>query len=185
MASPITFRSTLNVKAVLDSPAFRPPAAPSSLLPGPTAELRSAMARFGDGIDHTEQRSAVVALIDEFDLATITAIATRRTASHLTGPTLDAVSQIADTVPTEVLLDALGEALTMANRCATSVASRLWLAVRIATQSASVAGPDITEGTVVTLDLVESGLEFVFGAHCCPGRELAEAIVAGVQYSSP
>lgn len=52
--------------------------------------------------------------------------------------------------------------------------------LRIATRATRVADTDVPQGAVVTLDLAESGFEFGLGAHHCPGRPLAEAIVTGI-----
>ena len=57
--------------------------------------------------------------------------------------------------------------------------------VRQATVDSVLLGNDgskfaVTAGEVVTVDLEAEGLEFGAGHHGCPGREAAEAIVAGI-----
>lgn len=52
--------------------------------------------------------------------------------------------------------------------------------LRVATSATRVADTDVCQGALVTLDLAESGFEYGLGAHMCPGRSLAEAIVAGI-----
>ena len=205
------------------------------------------MARFtDDGEVHAERRKAMVELIDSFDPAEVANLAERRASARLRGKTVEAVSDVAYTVPTEALLDALGaghdstehvrdvglivaaigrgqpsDAFTDAaverlsgrfvthpcgpvavlsmlyqNHDATAALlietidaaghartrrSAVTRTARIAVCSTRVADTDVAQGTTVTLDLAESGFEYGFGAHQCPGRALGEAIVHGIQ----
>jgi hypothetical protein len=52
--------------------------------------------------------------------------------------------------------------------------------VRVADGDTTVAGAGVAAGTVVTLDLEASALEFGAGPHRCPGRAVAEGLAAGV-----
>lgn len=51
---------------------------------------------------------------------------------------------------------------------------------RIALAATTVEGTDVSAGEVVTLDLESAELEFGAGPHACPGRAIAERIVAGI-----
>jgi hypothetical protein len=52
--------------------------------------------------------------------------------------------------------------------------------LRSAATDTDVAGTPVAAGALVALDLDATGLELGAGPHRCPGREVAEAIVAGV-----
>ncbi len=203
------------------------------------------MARFAHGEDHPQRRAQVVELIDSLDPDAITRLATATTNARLSGQRVDVMRGIADVVPTETLLAALGggDASAMCVRDVALLAavigrghpsdrtsddaverlSRQFAAhpsgsvavlsmlyqnhdataallietldadthgrprrsavtrtLRIATSATRVAGTDVAQGAVVTLDLAESGFEYGLGAHRCPGRPLAEAIVTGI-----
>ena len=57
----------------------------------------------------TRSAAQVVELIDSFDTAAITRLATATTAARLRGERVDVVRGLADVVPTETLLEALGD----------------------------------------------------------------------------
>ncbi len=52
--------------------------------------------------------------------------------------------------------------------------------LRVAVTDVVVADRQVPEGAEVVLDLAESGFQFGFGSHQCPGRQLAESIVDGI-----
>lgn len=58
--------------------------------------------------------------------------------------------------------------------------SALSATVRVALERTTIDGHDVAPGDEVRLDLESSGLEFGAGPHHCPGRAIAEAIVAGM-----
>jgi cytochrome P450 len=56
---------------------------------------------------------------------------------------------------------------------------------RVATAAADVGGRRVAAGATVVLDLVAADLEFGAGPHRCPGRDVAEAIAAGIVSVAP
>ena len=75
------------------------------LPPGPTRELRRAMARFCDGAAHAAARGRVVDVVDELDEERVAAIARRRTRSLIATGRTEAVPAL---VPAGSLAEVLG-----------------------------------------------------------------------------
>jgi len=204
------------------------------------------MARFSRPGPHAARRLAVVAAIDEIATDTVGAVAARLTERHLTGGRIEAMSDIASTVPTECLGELCGvapdeipsllsdtrsiaevigrgqESTPLSDAAASrllerfdshpsgavAVVSMLYQnhdataalitmtifadgfsatrpsavvqTVRVAAVDTAVGESKFSAGTDLTLGLESAGLEFGAGPHECPGRRLAEAIVAGV-----
>ena len=87
----------------LDHPSLAMP--PDSLPPGPTRDLRRAMARFCDGDAHTTARGHVERLVEQIDVDAVTTIATRRCRElHARGD----ASLVAALVPAASMAEALG-----------------------------------------------------------------------------
>jgi cytochrome P450 len=66
------------------------------------------------------------------------------------------------------------------NRSSAGVRTR-----RVAAADADVGGTPVAAGATVVLDLAAADLEFGAGPHRCPGREVAEAIAAGIVSAGP
>jgi hypothetical protein len=74
---------------------------------GATMTLRSVMARFSHGIEHTSRRTAVRSAIDRLDSTDIQQLAYQRTRSRLSEAPVELLGEIAGIVPTEVLVATL------------------------------------------------------------------------------
>ncbi len=110
------------VVLALNSPNLVPPPCPTNLKTGPTATLRSAMARFSHGDQHEGRRLAIDAAISsvtgfpfkqrslERTQSFLDALPTTTTAGGDEQPDEATLNDIAQIIPTETLADALGVA---------------------------------------------------------------------------
>lgn len=104
-----------------------PPPRPSTLTPGATADVRDAMARFSGPELHGDRRLRVEAAIDGIDSTELRRAARSRSVARLNGEVIDAMSELARVVPTEVLASALG----IADEDLASVRSDLGIVVAV------------------------------------------------------
>lgn len=104
----ITLSSRDDVELALRSATLVPPPRPETLQPGPTADLRDTMARFSSGESHDRRRVDVVAAAERLDTRELESIAFHHTLAVAAGDRIDAVADIANSVPTEALAEALG-----------------------------------------------------------------------------
>lgn len=96
------------VETALNTASLVPPAAPSSIGAGATAELRSSMARFSSGVDHDGRRASVdfaLAAIGHVDVAAAAESTTRRL---LHVRTVDVLATVGFVAPTQTLGAMLG-----------------------------------------------------------------------------
>lgn len=108
MAHLITLQTCQDVDAALNNAALVPPAAPATLAPGSTLDLRNAMARFSSEEVHALRRAAVIKAIGSIDPRLAEATASLRTHARLQEGEVDGFKDIALCVPTETMADLLG-----------------------------------------------------------------------------
>ncbi len=246
VAVDLTLTSHADVAAALAAEHLVPPARPSSIPPGPVADLRDAMARFSGPDLHEVRRADVDAALRLLDNYPLDILGRDRTRSLVSGEPIDALDRIGRVVPTVTLAAALGvhdhelsgvladvraiavvigrgepstpaadgaavrllerfeshefgpvagvsllyqnHDATAALFAATVVAAAhgaerrgaLARTVRVAVADTVVADLAVPAGTAVVLDLEQSGWEFGAGPHACPGRGVAERLVAAM-----
>ncbi len=108
MTRKIALSSRGDVELALNTETLVPPPKPETLRPGPTADLRDAMARFSSGESHDRRRAEVVAAVAQLETDELELSAFRRTLALAAGDRIDAIADIAYSVPTETLAEALG-----------------------------------------------------------------------------
>lgn len=101
----------------------------------------------------------------------------QRFAEHPSGP----VAPISLLYQNHDATAALLGSVVLASHEGTKRRSALARTVRVATATEIIADTRIDAGTTVELDLESSGYEFGVGPHHCPGRVLAQEIVAGIK----
>ena len=108
MTKIIVLSSRIDVELALQTVTLVPPPRPETLQPGPAADLRDAMARFSSGESHQQRREEVIAAADQVSPDKLEAFAFQRTVARAAEDRIDAVADIAYSVPTEALAEALG-----------------------------------------------------------------------------
>ncbi len=118
----IAFTTRADAEIALNSDSLIPPPKPTSLLPGATADLRDAMARFSAAPVHAQRRAAVVLAIDQLNADRLRQVAAERAALRLRGDRIDAVADLAYVVPTEAICSMLDADADLADVLADTLA---------------------------------------------------------------
>ena len=108
MAEQHALSTRADVAAALACEALVPPARPSTIPPGPVADLRDAMARFSGPDTHASRRADVEMALGRLDNYPFDILARDRARAVAGGEPLDALDRVGRVVPTVTLAAALG-----------------------------------------------------------------------------